>query len=125
MEQGQNGGRYNKYYLINNHIKYYLEEIELNIQESKFLLYKVLEQAVRDYTSINIRDYNNGQLIWDDARAFIFDEDYTIDWGDLVLSLDDICSLLEVDIDWFRDKAKERYSRVRRTYDGRRDRKRK
>jgi hypothetical protein len=118
-------GRYNKYYLINNHIKYFLGEVFPDLQECKFLLFKVLEQAVRDYTSINIRDYNNGQLIWEDARTFLFDDDYLIDWGDLVLSLSDICSVLEIDITWFRDKTLERYRRVRRTYDGRRDKKRK
>ena len=83
----------------------------------------MLEQTIRDYTNPNIRDFTNGVPIWEEASDFIFDDEYRIQWGDIELSLENILTFLEIDIDWFRLRAKRKLWKNLRTVDKRHRRK--
>ncbi len=100
----------------NGGIRFLLESYIPNEQEAKFLLLKVVEQAVSDYCNLEGSDIPYAQLLWEEARDFIFDDTYWIYWGDLELSFEDILDILEIDVDAVREKASKRY-REKKKYD--------
>lgn len=102
------GLRYNRWYDLGN-VKFYLEQYLPNIQECRFLLTKVIEQAINDYCNLEGSDIPNAEQLWFDARDFLFDEDYWICWGDLELNLEDICDILDLDVEWIRDSTQKKY----------------
>lgn len=96
------------------------EEYTLNYEECCFLLLKVVEQAIRDYSLLEYSNLPYKDFYWQTARDFLFDDDYFLDWGDLKLNLGRICEILNyseksfLDIDWVRRKTKERYEREKK-----------
>ena len=85
-----------------------LEDYAPNEEECKFILFKVVEQAVRDLVSLE--NSEEPELIerCREARDFIFDDDYYIAWGDEEFNLQIILDLLGIDLEWFRDKTRKK-----------------
>jgi len=82
-----------------------------NIDECRYLILKIIEQAVRDYISLDGSDVLAEQALFATAEGFLFDDDYQIHWGDEEKTLCDLLDFLDIDIDWFRERveiAKER-----------------
>jgi len=102
--------RYNRHHIINN-VTFYLDSYSLDLQECKYLLFKLVEQTVRDYCLLEYSDVPYRVFYWNTAKDFLFEEDYFIAWGDLELNLDQIGDIIGVDSDYIRRKAKERYIR--------------
>ncbi len=100
-------GRYKEWHQAGS-ARFYLEDYLPDIEECKFLLLKVVEQAVRDYCSF--ADSVEPELIdiCKEARDFIFDDEYFIEWGGRELNLQIIMDILDVDIDWFRKKTRHK-----------------
>lgn len=74
--------------------------------ESRVLITAVLHSAIKEYvypTTIHIfQDRKRRQYI---AGAFLFDDDYLLDWGDNPISPRDLLLSIDLDIDWIRDKV--------------------
>ncbi len=102
-------GRYESWHETGT-VKFYLSDYVPNTEECRFLLIKIVEQSVRDYTSL--ADSEEPELIdiCKEARDFIFDDDYYIAWGDLELNLPMILEILDIDVGWFRDKTRKKLS---------------
>ena len=97
--------RYNKLYKVGN-AEFFLSDYIPNIEECKFLLLKVVEQAVRDILAYKGTD--DQELIdrAKEAYEFIFDDEYYIAWGDEEFNLQIILDFLDIDLEWFRDKTR-------------------
>jgi hypothetical protein len=100
--------RYDRWHTAGN-ATFFLDDYSLNIEECKYLLMKLVEQAVRDYCSLQWADVPYRDFHWHTARDFLFDDSYFIAWGEIELNLEMIGELTEMDVDWIRRKAKERY----------------
>jgi hypothetical protein len=106
--------RYNQYHTLGD-VEFYLDDYEIDYEECCFILLKVVEQAIRDYCLLPWSHIPYKQEHWETARDFIFDDNYEIDWGNITLSLGNICEILafseqsKIDIDWIRRKTKEKY----------------
>lgn len=100
--------RYNVWYTVGN-ATFFLDDYSLDEEEAKFILYKVLEQAVRDYSCLQWADVPFRDWHWHTAKDFLFEDGYFIQWGEEELNLEMICELLGLDIEWIRRKSKERY----------------
>lgn len=102
-------GRYDIWHQTGD-VKFYLSDYTPNLEECNFLLLKVVEQTVRDF--ISLADTNEPELaeVCKEARDFIFDDEYYIDWGERQLNLPMILEILGIDIDWFRAKARSKLS---------------
>lgn len=74
-------------------------------EESRYLLLKIVEQAVRDYLSLRTSNTPIDREFYETACEFLFDDDYQIEYGDLNLSLKDILEGTDVEIIWFREKV--------------------
>ena len=72
---------------------------------------KVIEQAVRDYCSLEWTNIPYKLFHWQTAHDFLFDDNYFIPWGDTELNLEIISSPVGVDVGWVRLRAKRRYQK--------------
>ena len=89
-------------------------------EECRFLILKIIEQATRDYLSLFGSDLPNDVYKWETAVGFIFDPEYTILWGEVNLSLEDLLNIVDIDTSWFREKItqcfKEKYGTQKEGY---------
>lgn len=90
-------------------IEFVLIDYYPDIEEAKFLMLKVLEQAIRDYISLEKVNIPNSNMLWEQARDFLFEDDYCISWGEMVITLTDLLDILDMDIEWVRMKTKKKY----------------
>lgn len=111
MSDDSDINRYERWYKLSGSIQFYLSAYTPNDQECRFLLLKVVEQAINDYVSLEGSEIPYADLLWETARDFIFDDKYWIYWGDMELSLEDILDILEVNINWVRETATHRYQK--------------
>ena len=85
-------------------------EVDLTLpaeDDCRYLLLKVVEQAVRDF--INLRSDNlslSEQTAKDTASGLLFSDSYEIDWGGISLNLERILALWDLEVDWFRDRVR-------------------
>jgi hypothetical protein len=109
--------RYNRTYTHGTatfELSYYVP----NIEECRFLILKVVEQSVRDYLSLFGSNLPNDIAIWETAVGFIFDSEYKIVWGNMELSLEDYLGIVDIDVDWFRERISERFKERHGKYHG-------
>jgi hypothetical protein len=85
-----------------------------NLQEDecRFLIMKVVEQAVRDYLALEGSTAPIEQYHYSTAQAFIFDDEYILNYGEQDVSPQDMLGVLDIDIQWFRDRV-EKLKRLR------------
>jgi len=115
--------RYNRLYqhgAAQFELSFYLPDIE----ECRFLILKVVEQAVRDYLSLFGSNLPNDIATWETAVGFIFDEDYKIMWGNLELSQEDLLGIVDIDVKWFRERMLERFKEKHGRYHGKKEERR-
>jgi hypothetical protein len=104
--------RYNKYYQVSKNNQIFLEDVLPNEEECRFILLKVVEQAVRDYTGLfRFKDMKSLEN-WNSAKEFLFDNDYCIDWGEEIIGLIEILEELDIDIKWFRMKTTKKFEEL-------------
>lgn len=101
-------GRYNKTYTYGT-VQFSLDFYTPNIEEYRFLILKVVEQAVRDYLLLSSSELPSDIYLWKTAESFIFDSEHMIMWGDLELTLEDLLNVIDIDVDWFREKVTKRF----------------
>lgn len=73
-------------------------------EETRLLLLKIVEQAVRDYETYKNKKTSEDQAIFNNAKQFLFNPDYLIQWGDFEIGFSDICEYLELDFNWAKVK---------------------
>lgn len=100
-------GRYDTWHEAGS-ARFYLENYLPDIEECKFLLLKMVEQAVRDFVSFADSDEPELIEICKEARDFLFEDEYFIEWGGRELNLQIIMDILDIDLEWFRKKTREK-----------------
>lgn len=88
-----------------NTVRFYLADFMPDKEQYRYLMLKVLEQAVRDYIALIDSTVPNERLLWEEARDFIFKEDYAIMWGDMELTTTAFLDILDIDIKWAREQT--------------------
>lgn len=82
-----------------------LSLIAPEIDESKYIILKVFEQAIRDYFSLENAKTPIERRYYETAVDFIFDDCYRVWWGDTEKSPQDLLDVIDLDIEWVRTKA--------------------
>lgn len=75
-----------------------------DLQECKLIFLHLINQAVKDYEHFRNKTGEEDRFNFETAEGFLFDPAYTIQWGDLEVSLEDFCMVLDMDPNWFRNK---------------------
>jgi recombination protein RecA len=101
--------RYDKWHAYGD-VKFHLSDFLPEQEQCRFLMLKVLEQAVRDYISMYNSSTQSEREAWEEARDFIFDDEYRFMWGNMELSTEEFLDILDIDIEYdptaTQDKAK-------------------
>lgn len=92
-------------------VRFYLADFIPSLEQSRYLMLKVLEQSVRDYCALIDSDIPNEQYLWEEAKEFIFDDSYRIMWGDWELSTEEFLDVLDIDIAWFREQTIKKFQK--------------
>lgn len=100
--------RRDKEYLYNE-VRFYLSDFIPDMEQSRYLMLKVLDQSMRDYISLYNSDSPNEQILWEEARDFIYNDDYRIMWGSLELSIEAFLDILDLEIDWVREQTTKKF----------------
>lgn len=91
-----------------------------HIDECRYLILKIIEQAVRDYLSLQYSNAPIEQSYYDTACQFLFDDGYTIDYGETEKTLNDLLDVLGLELDWFRERVVKLKDRKIRSFQFRR-----
>jgi len=75
--------------------------------ECKYLLMKIVEQAIRDYINLEKCIVPTEVQYYESSQDFLFDDECRIQYGDFLLSFTDILHTLGLEVDWFRKKVIE------------------
>jgi len=86
-------------------LSFTLEEPILTEDDGKLLLFKIVEQASRDYANFFDAKGGKDRENFLSAEAFLFDDDYLIDFGEEVFSLEEILHILDLEVEWYRRKV--------------------
>ena len=73
-------------------------------EESRLLLLKVIEQAIRDFVNLSNSSSPMDQISFQTAEGLLFDDEYRVNYGGGEMSLEDMLDILGLDIDWLRRK---------------------
>lgn len=99
--------RYDKEYAYGM-VTFYLSDFWPDLEECRILIFKVLEQTIRDYHSFKNSILPAEKEIWLAAKDFLFDNDYRIKWGDLELKTEEFLDIIDLDIEWVRDQIRKK-----------------
>lgn len=99
--------------MVKNRTKFTSEEDQVEfhrsipeLDECRFLIKKVIEQAVRDYAALEHAETLSDQQDYESACGFLFDDDYRIEWGGQLMSLQDLLDWVDLDQGWVRRRAR-------------------
>jgi hypothetical protein len=96
--------RYNRIYNYGR-VEFYLSEFMPDEDQCRFIILKVLEQAVRDFTSLADSFLPHDKEVWQEAKDFLFDNEYKLLWGDWELTTEEFLQLVDLDIEWVREQS--------------------
>ena len=100
--------RYNRQHAYGE-VKFYLSFYTPDEEQCRMLMLKLLEQSVRDYCSLEGSQLANEQLIWEEAKAFLFDNDYHFYWGEYDFTLESFLDILDLNVDWVREQTQKKF----------------
>ena len=87
--------------LLNN------EDYIVELDETKIIFLKIIEQSIRDYINLESSTAPIEIQYFQSAKDFLLDKNYTIDWGPYEITLTEILQYLGIDPDWFDRKLKQ------------------
>lgn len=88
-----------------------------HVDECRHLILKVLEQAVRDFIALEHSKAPIEQFHYETAKKFLFEDQYEIRWGKSYKTCTDLLDILNLEVEWFRNKVhktKKRKEKIRR-----------
>ena len=91
------------------HVDFFLEPPNLTEEDSRLLMAKVVEQAIKDYCSLYPHKTEQDEYDWKLAKAFIFNDQYTIQWGDWEVDVEEFLDLINMDISWIRKQTAKKF----------------
>lgn len=73
--------------------------------ECNHLFLHLIRQSIEDFKQLKNKTKEEYREAFLTASGFMFDDDYYIDWGEKQINLEGICTHLNLDISWVRDKV--------------------
>lgn len=79
-----------------------------NEEECKYVIFRVIYQAVADYMNLSDPKTEEEIFNWESARDFLFNEEYFLLWGTQEVKSVDLMDLVDIDPEWLRDKVNQK-----------------
>lgn len=109
-------GRYNKIH-SDGKVEFTLSDFNMTEDQSRFLVLKILEQAIRDYCAYQNPKTKSEREACESAHGFLFDDDWRIGIGDWELSPAELLDFVDLDIEWVRKQTLKKL----REYNGKKE----
>lgn len=93
--------RYNRQHNYNG-VTFQLDDFIADNEESKILIMKCCEQAIRDYQLLGDSELASEREAWETAKDFLYDDDYLMFWGTWEISPRELLDIVAIDIDYLR-----------------------
>jgi hypothetical protein len=77
------------------------------LDECRNILLQVIKQAMDDIQAFKDKTKPEQVEIYQTAHDFLFDDEHYVQWGDLQLNLEQICEIINLDLDWIRQKLSQ------------------
>ncbi len=74
----------------------------LYMDDMKTIWCKTIEQAIHEYITYKYSRNESGRTLHFNARDFLFNNSYTIRFGDKDVTLRELLDMLDINIEWFR-----------------------
>jgi hypothetical protein len=101
--------RYNKWYKFRkSKVLFYLSSCKLHIDEERILFIKIIDQAISDLIIFRNSKSDIGQQFFESAWAFLYDDNYRLEWRDEEYNFKELCDKLDYDHCWLRTKIKQK-----------------
>lgn len=100
--------RYDKWHSYGE-VCFYLSDYDIDSEQARYLLFKVIEQSIRDYISLVDSSIPSEQQFWETARGFLFDDEYRIEWGNININAEEALDILDLNLDWVRGEVLRKY----------------
>ncbi len=88
--------------------KFDLEDYTPNVEECRYVIFRTIEQAVKDYMNLEDAKSDEEKFNYESAKEFIFDDDYFMQWGDVEIRSTDLMDIVDMDPEWLRDKVNQK-----------------
>lgn len=82
-----------------------MDQIQPEIDESRIILLKIIEQAIRDFLSLEYASAPIEKLYFRTAYGFIFEDKYEINYGGNVYTSLELIHAVNIDHHWLRRKV--------------------
>jgi len=79
---------------------------ELSLEQCRAIFLKVIEQAIKDCYVLYGTKRFDGNNTWLTAFDFIFDDEFLVDWGTILISPAEIMSMVGLDIHYMRQMVR-------------------
>jgi len=86
------------------------------VDECRRVIAEMLKQAVRDYLNLDKSRDAQDKIDWQFAEAFLFEEEYRVNWGGQERSLEEFLDILGIEVDPFREKLLQQKIRLDHAY---------
>lgn len=100
-----NKPKFSKLVMIGGYFVSPKDDYEVKPDECRYLMLKIIEQAVRDFIVLEHSTAPIDQYFYETAVDFLFDDEYLIQWGDTEIGLEHMLEFLGLEVDWAREKA--------------------
>ena len=111
MAEDQTKSRYNRWHNYGEVFFYLMDFSTYPVypEQARYLLLKVIEQAIRDYIALVNSTIPSEQQLWETARGFLFDDEYIVNWGNKEINLEEALMMLDLDISWVRKEVNRKF----------------
>lgn len=79
-----------------------------NDEECKYIIFRVIYQAVSDYMNLGDAKTEEEIFNWQSAKDFLFNDEYYLMWGEIEVKSTDLMDLVDIDPEWIRDKVTQK-----------------
>ena len=77
-------------------------------QECRLIILHVINQATKDYENFRGKTTEEEIELFNSAAGFLFNDEYTVDWGEETVTVRKLCDHIGIDIDWLRNNIGKR-----------------
>ena len=83
--------------------------------ECKKLIFRVLRQAILDYSNYETDSTIISEEDFLTAKDMLYDEEYLVLWGDIEVTTQELCSIIDIDTEWLLNRLERKINDKRKS----------
>jgi hypothetical protein len=86
----------------------FVDPVLPTIEQAPMVVLKVIEQAIKDCVVMYGERRFDGNPTWLTAYDFIFDDEFLVEWGEILISPEEMMSLVGLNIEYMREMVRKK-----------------